>query len=88
MTGEGSRFGREPIVLLSRKKEKERGKTVIYSTHYMEEADYLCDRIVMLNKGKTICDASPEELKKQNGVSSMRDAFYRIIESEGISYEV
>ena len=70
------------------KKEKERGKTVIYSTHYMEEADYLCDRIVMLNKGKTICDASPEELKKQNGVSSMRDAFYRIIESEGISYEV
>ena len=54
------------------KKEKERGKTVIYSTHYMEEADYLCDRIVMLNKGKTICDASPEELKKQNGVSSMR----------------
>lgn len=70
------------------KKEKERGKTVIYSTHYMEEADYLCDRIVMLNKGKTICDASPEDLKKQNGVSSMRDAFYRIIESEGISYEV
>ena len=70
------------------RKEKERGKTVIYSTHYMEEADYLCDRIVMLNKGKTICDASPEELKKQNGVSSMRDAFYRIIESEGISYEV
>jgi sodium transport system ATP-binding protein len=69
------------------KKEKERGKTVIYSTHYMEEADYLCDRIVMLNKGKTICDASPEELKKQNGVSNMRDAFYRIIESEGISYE-
>ena len=70
------------------KKEKERGKTVIYSTHYMEEAEYLCDRIVMLNKGKTICDASPEELKKQNDVSNMRDAFYRIIESEGISYEV
>ena len=30
------------------KKEKERGKTVIYSTHYMEEAEYLCDRIIML----------------------------------------
>ena len=43
------------------KKEKERGKTVIYSTHYMEEAEYLCDRIIMLNKGKIICNASPEE---------------------------
>lgn len=70
------------------KKEKERGKTVIYSTHYMEEAEYLCDRIIMLNKGKTICNASPEELKKENGVTNMRDAFYRIIESEGIGYEV
>jgi ABC-type multidrug transport system, ATPase component len=70
------------------KKEKERGKTVIYSTHYMEEAEYLCDRIIMLNKGKTICNASPAELKKENGVTNMRDAFYRIIESEGIGYEV
>ena len=70
------------------KKEKERGKTVIYSTHYMEEAEYLCDRIIMLNKGKTICNASPEGLKKENGVTNMRDAFYRIIESEGIGYEV
>ena len=32
------------------KSEKERGKTVIYSTHYMEEAEYLCDRIIMLNE--------------------------------------
>lgn len=70
------------------KSEKERGKTVIYSTHYMEEAEYLCDRIIMLNKGKIICNASPEALKTENGVSNMRDAFYRIIESEGISYEI
>ncbi len=70
------------------KSEKERGKTVIYSTHYMEEAEYLCDRIIMLNKGKIICNASPEALKAENGVSNMRDAFYRIIESEGISYEI
>ena len=69
------------------KKEKEKDKTVIYSTHYMEEAEYLCDRIIMLNKGKIICNESPEELKKSTGVSNMRDAFYSIIEKEGIGYE-
>lgn len=69
------------------KGEKERGKTVIYSTHYMEEADYLCDRIIMLNKGKTITNDSPEELKAMTGSSNMRDAFYEIIRREGISYE-
>ncbi len=69
------------------KKEKLRGKTVIYSTHYMEEAEYLCDRIIMLNKGHIICNNTPEELKKETGSERMRDAFYKIIEREGISYE-
>ncbi|MCR4846738.1 MAG: ATP-binding cassette domain-containing protein [Eubacterium sp.] len=69
------------------KKEKERGKTVIYSTHYMEEAEYLCDRIIMLNKGKAITNDSPEELKKKTGASNMRDAFYAIIKAEGMGYE-
>ena len=69
------------------KGEKERGKTVIYSTHYMEEAEYLCDRIIMLNKGKTITNDSPDELKRQTDSSNMRDAFYEIIRREGIGNE-
>ena len=69
------------------KGEKERGKTVIYSTHYMEEAEYLCDRIIMLNKGKTITNDGPDELKRQTDSSNMRDAFYEIIRREGIGNE-
>ena len=69
------------------KKEKERGKTVIYSTHYMEEAEYLCDRIIMLNHGKAITNDTPEQLKSRTGASDMRGAFYEIIKSEGIVYE-
>ena len=69
------------------KKEKGRGKTVIYSTHYMEEAEYLCDRIIMLNKGKAITNDSPEQLKARTGASDMRGAFYEIIKAEGIAYE-
>ncbi len=69
------------------KNEKKRGKTVIYSTHYMEEAEYLCDRIIMLNKGRVITNHSPEELKMETGTSNMREAFYAIINREGIINE-
>jgi ABC-2 type transport system ATP-binding protein len=35
---------------------KQRGKTLLYTTHYMEEAERLCDRIVILDHGRTIAD--------------------------------
>ncbi|MCR5227089.1 MAG: ABC transporter ATP-binding protein [Eubacterium sp.] len=69
------------------KSERKRGKTVIYSTHYMEEAEYLCDRIIMLNHGKAITNDSPAQLKERTGASDMRGAFYEIIKAEGIAYE-
>lgn len=74
------------IILDFIKGERKKGKTILYSTHYMEEAEYLCDRIIMMNKGHVICDMSPEKLKKETETKNMRDAFYSIIESEGILY--
>ncbi|MCR5148495.1 MAG: ATP-binding cassette domain-containing protein [Eubacterium sp.] len=69
------------------KGEKDRGRTVIYSTHYMEEAEYLCDRIVMINRGHIITDLTPEELKKETGTTNMRDAFNAIVEREKLKNE-
>ena len=69
------------------KKEKMRGKTVIYSTHYMEEAEYLCDRIVLIYKGKIITTGSPASIIEATETSSMRDAFYSIVEKEGMKDE-
>lgn len=62
------------------KEEKKRGKTVIYSTHYMEEAQTLCDQIMMLHEGKIIaCDTS-EALKQQTHTDHLRDAFMTLIQ--------
>jgi len=41
---------------------KERGLTVLMTTHYMEEAAQLCDRLVIVDHGKILVDGTPEEL--------------------------
>lgn len=43
---------------------RKRGTTVVYTTHYMEEVEHLCDRIIILDKGKIIASGTNEELKK------------------------
>lgn len=46
------------------KKLREEGKAIVYTTHYMEEAEILCDRIIILDKGKIIAEGTSDELKK------------------------
>lgn len=41
----------------------DKGKTIIFSTHYLQEADDVAERIILFNKGKVIADGKPEELK-------------------------
>lgn len=62
------------------KQEKARGKSVLYSTHYMEEAEFLCDRIIMIDKGKIIAAGTPEELKAATQTSNLRDTFFAYME--------
>ncbi|WP_101772835.1 ABC transporter ATP-binding protein [Peptostreptococcus faecalis] len=70
------------------KRERERGKTVLYSTHYMEEAETLCDRILFIHKGKIIAQGSPEELRNMTGKNNMRDAFIKLANIGGESNEI
>ncbi len=48
---------------------RDRGKTILLTTHYMEEAQHLADNIVMIVKGKVAAAGSPEELLKKHGGS-------------------
>jgi ABC-2 type transport system ATP-binding protein len=49
-----------------------RGKTVIFATHYLEEADAFADRIVLLAHGSVVADASPGEIKARVGGRTIR----------------
>lgn len=57
------------------KKERERGKIVLYSTHYMEEAESLCDQILMIHEGRIIAEGKPKDLMEQEGIDNLRDLF-------------
>ncbi|MBF0410681.1 MAG: ABC transporter ATP-binding protein [Candidatus Riflebacteria bacterium] len=46
---------------------KKEGTTVFITTHYMEEADILCDRIAVMHNGKIVATDTPETLKLQHG---------------------
>lgn len=46
------------------KKLRDNGATIVYTTHYMEEVEILCDRIIILDKGKIIAEGTSDELKK------------------------
>ena len=45
---------------------KRRGKTLLYTTHYMEEAERLCDRVAIVDHGKIIKTGTPRELKQSS----------------------
>ncbi len=47
------------------------GMTVLLTTHYMEEADALCDRIALLHLGKVRAEGTPEELKDSVGIDAI-----------------
>lgn len=65
------------------KAERARGKTVLYSTHYMEEAETLCDRILMIHEGQIIAEGTPHTLKQQTNTGNLRDVFIHFAKERG-----
>jgi sodium transport system ATP-binding protein len=70
-----SRFMRDFI-----RAERARGKAVLFSTHYLAEAELLCDRIGFLHRGRLIAEGSPAEIRAQTGQSTLEEAFLALVE--------
>jgi len=51
------------------------GKTLIFTTHYMEEADNLCDRVAVMDLGKIVALDNPEVLKEETKSANLEEVF-------------
>jgi ABC-2 type transport system ATP-binding protein len=60
------------------KELKKEDKTIILTTHYMEEAEELCDRVGIIDHGKLIALGSPEDLISKNKVKNLEEVFIKL----------
>ena len=61
------------------------GKCMLFSTHVMQEVASLCDRIVILAKGRVVAEGTAQELRARSGAPSLEDAFVGLLGSgEGL----
>jgi len=62
----------EAVLELSRK-----GKTILFSTHQMEQAESMCDRVVIINRGRKVVDGTVAEIKSDAGAKNVAIDFTR-----------
>ena len=70
------------VILDFIKEEKKKKKCILYSTHYMEEAENICDKVVLVHKGKIIKTGTPSSIMKDTKTNNLRDAFFALIGGE------
>ena len=60
----------------------EAGKCVLFSTHILQEVAAVCDRVVVLARGRVVADGTPDELLQRTGKTNLEDAFVQLIGTE------
>ena len=59
--------------------ERDRGKAIIFSTHYLAEAELLCDRIGLLFRGRLLREGTPTALRAEAGAATLEEAFLSFV---------
>ena len=57
---------------------RDNGKTIVLTTHYMEEAEELCDRVGIIHHGRLIALGSPADLRSMYGARNLEDVFIQL----------
>src|SRR6476620_7181099 len=61
------------------------GTTILLTTHYLEEAEQLCDRIAFINGGQIVGEGTSSELSQRYGVDSLEDAYLALVGRKELS---
>ncbi|MBI4717422.1 MAG: ATP-binding cassette domain-containing protein [Planctomycetes bacterium] len=70
------------IILEYIRRERDAGKTLILSTHYLDEAESLCDRIGLLHEGRLVAEGNLEELRALTGRERLSSIFLALVQPE------
>ena len=63
----------------------EEGTTILLTTHYLEEADQLCDKIAFINEGEIVAQGSSDDLASRYGVANLEDAYLELVGRKELS---
>jgi sodium transport system ATP-binding protein len=63
---------------------KARGHTIIFSTHYMTEAEMLCDRVGLIHQGTMLGLGTQADLFAETGTDNLKDAFLKKVDAGGV----
>ncbi len=58
---------------------RDEGRCVLFSTHILDEAERLCDRIAIIHRGQIVAVGAPEELRRQTGQATLEEAFVQLV---------
>jgi sodium transport system ATP-binding protein len=65
---------------------RDEGCCVVMATHVMQEVSHLCDDVIVIAKGHTVAQGSPEQLCQRTGIANLEDAFVSLVGTdEGIA---
>ena len=64
------------------------GTTILLTTHYIEEAEQLCDKIAFINEGQIVAQGSSAELSATYGVTGLEDAYLTLVGRKELSRSV
>ena len=70
------------FIIQAIKRQKAAGRAILFSTHIMSEAEYLCDRILLLHQGSLVGEGTLPELLRLAGKSNLTDTFLSLVGQE------
>jgi sodium transport system ATP-binding protein len=64
---------------------KAQGRCILFSSHVMQEVAALCDRVVIIGKGRVLADGTPQSIREASGTQSLEEAFLTVLgDAEGV----
>jgi sodium transport system ATP-binding protein len=65
---------------------KAQGRCVLFSSHVMQEVAALCDRVVIIGRGRVLADSTVQEIRERSASASLEEAFLQVLgDTEGVS---